>query len=85
MASIVNSIGPIRSKITLQIINGSLWQEPCVEGNITLETERKGSPGILKFKVIKDVALNIQEGNPVKFIVNDTNVFFGFIFTKSRD
>lgn len=85
MASIVNSAGPVRNKITLQIINGDLWQEPCIEGDITLETERKGSPGILKFKVIKDSKLNFQEGNPVKFMVNDTNVFFGFVFTKGRD
>lgn len=85
MASIVNSIGPVRKKITLQIINNDLWQEPCIEGDITLETERKGSPGILKFKVLKDGILNFQEGNPVKFMVNDTNVFFGFIFTKGRD
>lgn len=85
MASIVNSTGPVRKKITLQIINGDLWQEPCVEGDITLETERKGSPGVLKFKVIKDGILNFQEGNPVKFMVNDINVFFGFVFTKVRD
>lgn len=85
MASIVNRVGPVRKKITLQIINGDLWQEPCIEGDITLETERKGSPGILKFKVIKDSKLNFQEGNPVKFMVNDTNVFFGFVFTKGRD
>lgn len=84
MASIVNSLGPVRKKVALQIINGSLWQEPCVEGDITLETERKGSPGTLKFKVLKDDVLNIQEGNPVKFMVNDKNIFFGFIFTKGR-
>lgn len=85
MASIVNSVGPVRKKITLQIISNDLWQEPCVEGDITLETERKGSPGILKFKVIKDGILSFQEGNPVKFMVNDESVFFGFIFTKGRD
>lgn len=85
MASIVNSTGPVRKKITLQIINNDFWQEPCIEGDITLETERKNSPGTLKFKVIKDSALNFQEGNPVKFMVNDENIFFGFVFTKSRD
>ena len=85
MASIVNSVGPVRKKLTLQIINGDLWQEPCVEGDITLSSERKGSPGTFKFKVIKDTTLNIQEGNPVKFMVNDENVFFGFVFTKGRD
>ena len=69
----------------MQIINGKLWQEPCIEGDITLETSRKASPGVLKFKVIKDDNLNFQEGNPVKLIVDGVNLFFGFVFSKSRD
>lgn len=85
MSSIVKTNAPLRRKITLQIINGKLWQEPCIEGDITLETSRKASPGVLKFKVIKDDNLNFQEGNPVKLIVDGVNLFFGFVFSKSRD
>ncbi len=57
---------------------------PAIEGDITLEYERKGTPGALKFNVIKDDKLNIQEGNPVRFRVSGKNVFYGYIFTKSR-
>lgn len=85
MSSLVNTNAPTRRKIVLQIINDGLWQEPCVEGDITLTTERKNSPGTLKFNVIKDENLNFQEGNPVRLIVDDVNVFFGFVFIKKRD
>ena len=61
-------------QITLQIINNNLWQEPCVEGDITLSSERKNSPATLKFSVIKDDKLNFQEGNAVKLIVDGKNI-----------
>lgn len=85
MNNIVNTNALLRRRITIQIINGKLWQEPCVEGDITLETSRKTSAGLLKFKVIKDENLNFQEGNPVKLIVDGVKLFFGFVFSKKRD
>lgn len=57
---------------------------PAVEGNITLDWERDGSPGVLKFSVVKDDKLNFQEGNPVSFRCNNKNVFYGYVFKKSR-
>lgn len=85
MYNINQSNKTLARNITLQIINGDLWQEPCVEGEITVEWQRKGSPGILKFKVLKDTKLNFQEGNPVKLMIDGVNFFFGFVFEKSRD
>lgn len=58
---------------------------PIVEDGVKWDTERKGSPGKLTFKVIKDMKLNFSEGDVVKFYVDDTPVFFGFVFTKKRD
>lgn len=57
---------------------------PIVEGDITLETERKDVPGKLSFNVVKDGIINFQEGNPVRFRVNGQNMFYGFVFSKKR-
>ena len=57
---------------------------PSIEGDITLTYERKGSPGTLSFSVIKDSVLNFQEGNPVRLRVNGKDMFYGYIFSKSR-
>lgn len=37
-----------------------------------------------KFSCIKDDALYFQEGNAVKLAVDGTDLFYGFVFTKSR-
>lgn len=57
--------------------------------SITLTTERQGSPAKLEFKIARDVVLNnntlaFYEGNEVRFIVDDVNMFKGYIFSKSR-
>ena len=68
----------------LWIQNGSTIYYPAVEEGITLTWERKGTPGKLDFTVLQDSVLQFQEGNPVKFTVNGTAMFYGFVFTKSR-
>jgi hypothetical protein len=76
---------------TLQIItvdsNGKILrvQEPIVEEGITWETTRKGEPGKLTFTVLKDNELSFPEGAHVRFMYGETNVFYGFVFTKQRD
>ncbi len=68
----------------LYIQNGNNIYQPSIEGKITWETQRAGAPGKLTFNVLKDGTINFQEGNAVKFIVDGANVFFGFVFTKTR-
>lgn len=58
---------------------------PTVQEGITWSTERKGCPGQLTFKVIKDSTLTITEGDAVRLRVNGVNVFYGFIFKMKRD
>ncbi len=58
--------------------------EPAVEDGIVWETSRKGSPGKLTFSVVKDQALQFEEGNAVLFKKDGQNVFYGFVFTKKR-
>lgn len=56
---------------------------PVVEG-VTIEWERKGQPGKLVFEVVKSAGLSFQEGDPCRFSVDGTPVFYGFVFEKSR-
>ena len=64
--------------------NGKLYS-PLVEEGITWSTERKGCPGELKFKVLKDETLDFAEGDAVRLKVNDNEIFYGFVFKKQRD
>jgi len=69
----------------LLIQNGSVVYAPVTQDEIVWTTERKGSPGKLEFKVLKDDVLKFEEGNPVSFKVDGNNVFYGFVFTKKRE
>lgn len=71
-------------KVDLLVQNGSALYYPTVEEGITLDWERKGAPGKLKFTCVKDSVLDIQEGNAVKLTVDGTDMFYGFVFTKTQ-
>ena len=71
--------------IELYIQNGNKLFQPLIEDGIVWETERKGSPGKLTFTVIKDNIINFQEGNPVMLKIDGENIFYGFVFKKTRD
>lgn len=70
--------------IQLYIENNGQSYNPFLEGEITLDLNRSGTPGKLTFTVLKDGVINFQEGNVVKFYVDDVNMFFGFVFEKKR-
>lgn len=71
-------------KVDLVITHGSALYYPIVEEGINLEWDRKGTPGKLKFKVVKDDVLSFQEGDAVKLSVDGIDLFYGFVFTKSK-
>lgn len=68
----------------LHIINNGTDYQPIVVGEVTWTTEWKDVAGKLEFTVLKDSALNIQEGNAVAFMMNGKGVFYGYLFEKSR-
>ena len=76
--------------VTLMITNttGLSFFPPTVEG-IQLSTSRRGSPGTLKFTVLKDEAMGaiggFAEGSSVTLQVDGKSLFFGYIFVKKRD
>ena len=71
--------------VELLIQHGNKVFSPIVQEGITWSTERKGCPGQLQFKVVKDGVLEITEGDAVRLKVNDANIFYGFIFKLKRD
>lgn len=72
------------NKIEIVIQNGDTLFYPMVEDDISFSTSRKGEPGKLTFKVIKDEILNFNEGNAVTFRYGGVSVFYGFVFAKNR-
>lgn len=58
--------------------------QPVVQGDVTLEHYRKGSPSKLVFNVVKDGVIKYPEGAPVSLRFNGKKMFHGFVFTKSR-
>lgn len=56
---------------------------PPIEGEVTWDTERSGSPGKVSFKVRGEVP--ITEGDIVSVTYGDTKVFVGYIFERSVD
>jgi hypothetical protein len=56
----------------------------CLEP-ITLTSERRGSPAKLNFKVTRHTGLSFFEGDQVSFYADDTPMFLGYVFKKSRD
>lgn len=69
----------------LLIQNGNTVYEPIVQDGITWTTERKGAAGKLEFKVLKDEIINFEEGNPVALKIDNTDLFYGFVFKKKHD
>jgi hypothetical protein len=72
--------------IELLIANetGSQVYQPAVEEGIEWTTQRSGTPGKLTFKVLKDDIMDFTEGSAVRLKDGDDKIFYGFIFTQSR-
>lgn len=58
---------------------------PTTLEGVTWETERRGSPGKLTFKCLFDENNLFEEGDLVTVKYKGQKVFYGFIFTISRD
>lgn len=69
----------------LLIQHGNTTYQPIIQEGVQWETERKGVPGKLTFKVIKDEIINFTEGDAVRLRVDGEKIFYGFVFQKKRD
>lgn len=70
--------------IVVAIKNDQLYQPIVVDG-VMLEIHRMGQPSKLTFTVVIDDAIKFQEGNEVNLFADGKRIFFGYVFTKSRD
>lgn len=71
--------------VKLLIKNDRYIQEPVLLEGVTWETARKEEPSKLTFTVVKDNLLAFDEGAEVRLIVDGKDVFFGYVFEKSRN
>ena len=68
----------------LMIQHGNNIMLPAVVEDVAIEWERQGQPGKMTFEVVKTDVLSFQEGDPCRFSVDGTPIFYGFVFEKSR-
>ncbi len=66
-------------------IKGRELFEPIVLDDVQWETARLGEPGKLTFTVVKDSIISFEEGNEVNLFVDGKHIFFGYVFSKSRN
>lgn len=71
--------------VTLRVRNDNFWFEPIVLDDITWETSRKESPSKLTFTVVKDDLVGFNEGSEVRLLIDGKDVFFGYVFEKTRN
>lgn len=65
--------------------SGNKVYKPIVQEGIEWTTERRGSPGTLKFNIIKDDVIRFNEGDAVRLKINKHPIFYGFVFQKKRN
>lgn len=80
----VNHIGNTGDKYELHIINNGIDYMPIVLDSVEWTTEWADTPGKLTFTILKDSNINITEGNVVIFKTGKYNVFYGYLFEKSK-
>lgn len=64
---------------------GKIWDAANCTQSATWTTERTGSPGTFKFTINKAGDLSFAEGDTVRFTVDGQLVFYGWVFTKTKD
>ncbi len=64
---------------------GKAWDCANCTKSVSYTTNRTGSPGTLKFTVLKAGDLSFVEGDMVRYSVDGQLVFFGWVFTKSKN
>lgn len=69
----------------LLLSHGGGLQIPLALDEIRWQTMRKSEPGRLECTLLKTSGLNFQEGDALRLTIGETPVFYGFVFTKSRD
>ena len=64
---------------------GKVWECSKAVPSVSWSTERTGTPGTLKFTVLKAGDLSFTEGDVVRFSVDGQLQFYGWVFTKVKN
>lgn len=64
---------------------GNIFELSTCTKSISYTTNRTGSPGKLSFTVLKSGQLSFTEGDQVRLTVDGTLVFYGWVFSKSKN
>ena len=64
---------------------GNVWECSKAVPSVSWSTERTGTPGSLKFTVLKAGDLSFTEGDVVRFSVDGQLQFYGWVFTKVKN
>ena len=75
-------------RVQLLIYNprkSQVWDVASLTESVSWETNRTGSPGTLKFTVMKAGDLDFLEGDNVTLTVDGQRQFYGWVFTKSKN
>ncbi len=66
----------------ITIFHGTETFVPNVVEGVTWDLSRRLSPGKLTFSVLRDEKMQITEGDAVSLKVDDTYLFYGYVFTR---
>lgn len=65
--------------------SGKIWDAATLSQSVDYTTNRTGTPGQLKFTLINQEGISFDVGDVVRFSVDGQLIFYGWIFTISRD
>ncbi len=71
--------------IKLIIEKGGRLYKPHIVGEVTLHSEKVGVATKVTFDVLPDKDLDFTEGSIVRVYFEDKKLFYGFVFSKSRN
>ena len=75
----------MKPELLLQNRAGRVFEISKITEKVEYTTNRTGSAGKLTFSLIKAGDLSFHEGDRVRFSVDGTLIFFGYVFTKVKD
>ncbi len=65
--------------------DGTIFNISGSATDVTLTTNRTGSPGCLKFTMLRTLDFGFSEGDAVRFSMDGELQFFGWVFTRTMD
>lgn len=75
----------MKTELLIATKTGPIFEVSNITQSVTYTTNRTGDPGKLEFTLNKSGNISFFEGDVVRFSVDGTLIFYGWIFTKSKD